>query len=58
MGRRQKAFNEFIDGIADEKLEGLSKQAGTIASDDNYRLDMQGVRDWPRFAVSYEKASG
>lgn len=43
MGKANKALKEFIDDIPDSDLEALPTSAGTIYSDDNFRLDMQGV---------------
>ena len=45
MGRASKALAAFIEDIPDLKLSGFSAQAGTIHSDDDFRLDMQGVCD-------------
>ncbi|KAF7297639.1 hypothetical protein MKEN_01387000 [Mycena kentingensis (nom. inval.)] len=38
----RKALENFINGIDAEKLANLGK-TGTIASDDNFRLDMQNI---------------
>ncbi|CAG8973062.1 hypothetical protein HYALB_00010836 [Hymenoscyphus albidus] len=38
-----KALKEFIATIPAAKLEGLPKKAGTIHSNDHFRLDMQGL---------------
>lgn len=43
MGKAIKAVKEFIDGIPDSKLETLPTKAGTIHSNNDLRLDMQGV---------------
>lgn len=43
MGKAISAVETFIDNIPDEKLEGFSKKVGTIYSDKDFRLDMQGV---------------
>lgn len=45
MGKASKALIAFIEDIPDLKLSGFSEAAGTIHSDDNFRLDMQGVCD-------------
>lgn len=43
MGKANKAFKEFLESIPLSKLTGLPDTPSTIHSDDNYRLDMQGV---------------
>ncbi|KAF2255933.1 hypothetical protein BU26DRAFT_12098 [Trematosphaeria pertusa] len=43
MGKASKALKGFIDNIPDSDLEALPTSAGTIYSDDNFRLDMQGM---------------
>lgn len=43
MGKGTKAVKDFIDGIPDSKLEALPTKAGTIHSNNDLRLDMQGV---------------
>lgn len=51
MGKKfRKALLQFIDDIPTSKLEGgFPSYSETIFSDDNYRLDMQGVTtDAPR----------
>lgn len=44
MGKATKALKAFIEGIPDTSLARLSMSAGTIYSDTDFRLDMQGVR--------------
>jgi len=44
MGKATKALKAFIDDIPDSDLEALPTSGGTIYSDDDFRLDMQGVR--------------
>ncbi len=39
-----KALKAFIDDIPEAKLRGLPNSGGNIHHDDNFRLDMQGVR--------------
>ncbi|KAF8421199.1 hypothetical protein EV426DRAFT_565631 [Tirmania nivea] len=43
MGKASKALRDFIEAIPDAKINPPPKSAGTIWSDDNYRLDMQGL---------------
>jgi hypothetical protein len=43
MGKNTKRVKEFIESIPDEKLTGFIKSGGTIYSDTDFRLDMQGV---------------
>ncbi|KAI1177569.1 hypothetical protein F4777DRAFT_541438 [Nemania sp. FL0916] len=43
MGKANKALRAFIDGIPNSKLESLSTNPGKIHSDDDFRLDMQGM---------------
>jgi hypothetical protein len=45
MGKASKALKEFINDIPDSDLEALPTSAGTIYSNDNFRLDMQGVSE-------------
>jgi hypothetical protein len=42
-GKTGKLLTAFIDEIPDSKLEALPNNAGTIYTDDDFRLDMQGV---------------
>ena len=44
MGKASKAFDAFVDSISDDKLTGLRDTSGTIFSDNDFRLDMQGVK--------------
>jgi hypothetical protein len=41
----KKVINGWIDEIPDDKLTGFGNNIRTIYSDDNLRLDMQGVSD-------------
>lgn len=43
MGKAKNAIKDFIENIPDNKLIGLPSNPGTIYSDTNLRLDMQGV---------------
>lgn len=43
MGKANKALNTFIDNIPASKLHPLPTSAGTIYTDSDFRLDMQGV---------------
>lgn len=43
MGKNTKYVAAFIDDISDSKLSGFPSQATTIAKDQDFRLDMQGV---------------
>ncbi|KAF8448151.1 hypothetical protein BGX38DRAFT_1093445 [Terfezia claveryi] len=43
MGKASKALREFINGIPDNKINPPPGAAGTIVSDENFRLDMQGL---------------
>lgn len=43
MGKATKALKAFIDEIPDSVLEALPTTGGTIHTDDDFRLDMQGV---------------
>ena len=44
MGKANKALFDFIDDIPDEKLTGdFGGEGGTIYSDRDFRLDMQGM---------------
>jgi hypothetical protein len=43
MGKNTKFVAAFIDDISDSKLSGFPSQATTIAKDQDFRLDMQGV---------------
>lgn len=47
MGKARKAFEEFVAGIPDDKLSGLSNQSQTIYKDEIFRLDMQGMTSFP-----------
>jgi len=47
MGKNTKRVKEFIESIPDSKLTGLSTSGGTIFKDQDFRLDMQGVRPHP-----------
>ena len=40
-----KLIEDWIDDIPDEKLTGFGDNVRRIYSDDNLRLDMQGVSD-------------
>ena len=40
----QKELKAFIKSIPSSKLRNLSDERGTIYDDENFRLDMQGVR--------------
>ncbi|EAT91100.1 hypothetical protein SNOG_01451 [Parastagonospora nodorum SN15] len=44
MGKNTKFVAAFIDDISDSKLSGFPSQATTIAKDQDFRLDMQGVQ--------------
>jgi hypothetical protein len=44
MGKNTKRVKEFIESIPDSKLTGFSTSGGTIFKDQDFRLDMQGVR--------------
>ena len=44
MGKASKALREFTNDIPDAKLSGIPTNAGTLHKDDNFRLDMQGMR--------------
>jgi hypothetical protein len=39
----KKALKAFIDEIPESKLENFPSNAGTLFTDDNFRLDLQGV---------------
>ncbi|KAM0259449.1 hypothetical protein ACHAQJ_003344 [Trichoderma viride] len=43
MGKASKSLKAFIDEIPDSSLTGLSTSPGTIYSDTDFRLDMQGM---------------
>ncbi|KAK0749881.1 hypothetical protein B0T18DRAFT_427932 [Schizothecium vesticola] len=43
MGKAAKALKAFIMDIPDSTLAALPTLGGTIHSDDNFRLDMQGM---------------
>ena len=43
MGKSAKALKAFIDEIPDSALEALPTTGGTIYTNLNFRLDMQGV---------------
>jgi hypothetical protein len=43
MGKASKALKDFIDDIPDSDLEALPTTPGTIHSDIDFRLDMQGA---------------
>lgn len=43
MGKASKALRAFIDSIPDNRLSPPQSGAGTIVSDTDFRLDMQGV---------------
>ena len=43
MGKGTKALKQFIAEIPDSHLEALPTSGGTIYSNDDFRLDMQGV---------------
>lgn len=42
---RKKLLEYFIDDIPDSKFSGLPER-GTVHSDENFRLDVQGVRNY------------
>jgi hypothetical protein len=44
MGKNTKRVKAFIEDIPDDKLTGFITSGGTIYKDDDFRLDMQGVR--------------
>ncbi|MCJ1468752.1 hypothetical protein MMC07_007382 [Pseudocyphellaria aurata] len=43
MGKASKMLADFIDDIPDWKLTDLRSNPRTIHTDDNFRLDMQGM---------------
>jgi len=43
MAKGKKALRDFINGIPDAKLTGFQESGGTIYTDQDFRLDMQGV---------------
>lgn len=47
MGKAKKVLQEFIAGIPSNKLTGFQNKAPfTIYKDNNYRLDLQSVRQF------------
>jgi hypothetical protein len=44
MGKNTKTAKQFIESIPDSKFSGFPGSGGTIYTDRDYRLDMQGVR--------------
>lgn len=44
MGKNTKTAKAFIESIPDSKFSGFPSSGGTIYTDRDYRLDMQGVR--------------
>lgn len=52
MGRNTKRVKDFINDIPDKKLSAFITSFGTLYSDDEFRLDMQGVSDKGRCAIS------
>ncbi|CDF35198.1 unnamed protein product [Chondrus crispus] len=43
MGKAKKALDDFIDNIPDSKLTGIHQGAGTLHTDTDFRLDLQGM---------------
>ena len=52
MGKAKKALESFINSIPDSKLTGIPTQGGTLYKDNDFRLDMQGVRSTTFFCTS------
>lgn len=51
MGKNTKRVKEFIENIPDEKLTGFVESGGTIYKDEDFRLDMQGVRTFLHISI-------
>lgn len=60
MGKNTRLCKAFVESIPAEKLSGFVTNTGTIFSDNDWRLDMQGVstRDPMGFASSMVLTTG
>ncbi|CUS06866.1 unnamed protein product [Tuber aestivum] len=57
MGKASKALQAFIDNIPDSKLTGFPEGAGTIYTDQDFRLDMQGASCEERMLMTKQKTT-